>query len=150
MKILIISLLLISTLFGELKVGKSFPTLTLVDQFDTKTNIQKKGSTTLLLSFEKAVSSSIKKYIDTKEKDFLIKNNIMYISDISSMPSFITSMFAIPKMKKFAFKIALIHDEKEALFLDRKEGKVTVVTVKDNIVKRLNFVNAKDLDKVLK
>ena len=74
----------------------------------------------------------------------------MYISDISSMPSFITSMFAIPKMKKFTFKIFLIHDEKEALFLDKKEGKVTVVTVKDNIVKKLNFVKAKDLDKVLK
>ena len=150
MKILITSLLLISTLFAELKVGEAFPALTLVDQFDTKTEIQTKGSTTLLLSFEKDVSSSIKKYIDTKEKDFLTKNNIMYISDISSMPSFITSWLAIPKMKKFDFKISLINDEKEALFLDRKEGKVTVVTLKNNIIKTLNFVKAKDLDRFLK
>ena len=150
MKILITSLLLISTLFAELKVGEAFPALTLVDQFDTKTEIQRKGSATLLLSFEKDVSSSIKKYIDSKEKDFLAKNNIMYISDISSMPSFITSMFAIPKMKKFDFKISLINDEKEALFLDRKEGKVTVVTLKNNIIKTLNFVKAKDLDRFLK
>jgi len=150
MKILITSLLLISTLFAEIKVGEAFPTLTLVDQFDTKTEIQTKGSTTLLLSFEKDVSSSIKKYIDTKEKDFLTKNNIMYISDISSMPSFITSWLAIPKMKKFDFKISLINDEKEALFLDRKEGKVTVVTLKNNIIKTLNFVKAKDLDRFLK
>ena len=150
MKILITSLLLISTLFAEIKVGEAFPTLTLVDQFDTKTEIQTKGSTTLLLSFEKDVSSSIKKYIDAKEKDFLTKNNIMYISDISSMPSFITSWIAIPKMKKFTFNISLINDEKEALFIDRKEGKVTVVTLKNNIVKTLNFAKAKDLDKFLK
>ena len=69
MKILIASLLLVSTLFAELKVGEAFPTLTLVDQFDVKTKIQTKGSTTLILSFEKGVSSSIKKYIDAQEKD---------------------------------------------------------------------------------
>ena len=150
MKILITSLVLMSTLFAEIKVGETFPTLTLVDQFDKKTEIKTKGSTTLLLSFEKDVSSSIKKYIDAKEKDFLTKNNIMYISDISSMPSFITSWIAIPKMKKFTFNISLINDEKEALFIDRKEGKVTVVTLKNNIVKTLNFAKAKDLDKFLK
>ena len=150
MKILIASLLLASTLFAEIKVGEAFPTLTLVDQFDKKTEIQTKGTTTLLLSFEKDVSSSIKKYIDSKEKDFLTKNNIMYISDISSMPSFITSWIAIPKMKKFTFNISLINDEKEALFIDRKEEKVTVVKLKNNIIQTIDYVEAKDLDKVLK
>jgi len=41
-----------STLFAEIKVGETFPTLTLVDQFDKKTEIKTKGSITLLLSFE--------------------------------------------------------------------------------------------------
>jgi len=150
MKILITSLLLISTLFAELKVGESFPTLTLVNQFDTKMEIKKTGSTTLLLSFEKGVSSSIKNYIDSKEKGYLAKNNIIYISDISSMPSFITSMFAIPKMKKFAFKIALINNEKEASFLDRKAGRVTVITLKNNIIRTIDYIKAKDLNKILK
>jgi len=36
MKILFVTLLLISSLFAELKVGDSFPELTLVDQFDEK------------------------------------------------------------------------------------------------------------------
>ncbi len=150
MKIFITSLLLISTLFAELKVGETFPTLTLVDQFETKMEIKKKGSTTLLLSFEKNISSSIKKYIDTKEKSYLTKNNIMYISDISSMPTFITSMFAIPKMKKFAFKIALIYNAKEASLLDKKDKRVTVVTLKNNIIRTINYVKIKDLNKALK
>lgn len=150
MKILIISLLFISTLFADIKVGKSFPSLTLVDQFDTKTKIPEEGSTTLILSFEKGVSSSIKKYLVSKEKDFLTKNSIMYIADISGMPSFISSWIAIPRMKKFSFKISLINDKVEAEHLSKKDGKVTVVTLKDNIVKTLNFVNAKDLDTLLK
>ena len=150
MKLLITCLLFISTLSAELKVGESFPTLTLVDQFNVKTEIKTKGSTTLLLSFEKDVSSQIKTYLDTKEKYFLSTNSIMYISDISSMPSFITRMFALPKMKKFTFKVALINDEKEALFIDRKKGKVSVVTLKNNRIQTIKFVEPKALDSILK
>jgi len=134
------TLLLMSTLFAEIKVGDSFPKLTLQDQFDEKTEVKTKGATTLLLSFEKDVSSEIKKYIATKEKGFLVANNLMYISDISSMPSFITSWIAIPKMKKFTFKISLIYDEKEAESISRQEGKVTVVRLKDNRIEKITFV----------
>jgi len=150
MKILMTTLLLMSTLFAEIKVGEAFPKLTLVDQFDEKTEVKQKGSTTLLLSFEKDVSSDIKKYIATKEKGFLVKNNIMYISDISSMPSLITSWVAIPKMKKFTFKISLIYDEKEASSISRKEKKVTVVTLKNNRIEKILFVKPEALDTILK
>lgn len=150
MKILITCLLLISTLFAEQKVGDSFPKLTLVDQFNEKIKIKTNGSTTLLLSFEKDVSAKIKTYLATKEKDFLAAKNVMYISDISSMPSFITRMFALPKMKKFTFKVALIYDEKEALFIDRKKGKVSVIILQDNRIESIKFVDAKDLDSSLK
>ena len=150
MKILMTTLLLMSTLFAEIKVGEAFPKLTLVDQFDEKTEVKQKGLTTLLLSFEKDVSSDIKKYIVTKEKGFLVKNNIMYISDISSMPSLITSWVAIPKMKKFTFKISLIYDEKEASSISRKEKKVTVVTLKNNRIEKILFVKPEALDTILK
>lgn len=150
MKLLITCLLFISTLSAELKVGESFPTLTLVDQFNEKTEVRTKGSSTLLLSFEKDVSAEIKTYLDAKEKDFLSTNNIMYISDISSMPSLITRMFALPKMKKFTFKVALIYDEKEAKFIDRKKGKVSVFTLKNNHIKTIKFVDPKDLDSIIK
>ena len=138
-----------STLFAELDVGETFPKLTLVDQFDAKTEVKTTGNTSLILSFEKDVSSEIKTYLDTKEKDFLTLNNVMYISDISGMPSFITSWIAIPKMKKFNFKVSLINDEKEGIFIDRKEGKVTVITLKDNTIRSIEFIKARDLDKVL-
>ena len=149
MKILITSLLLISTLFAELHVGEPFPKLTLVDQFDAKTKVPATGKATLILSFEKDVSSEIKTYLDTKEKDFLSLNNVMYISDISGMPSLITSWVAIPKMKKFTFKVSLILNEKEGKFIDRKEGKVTVITLKNNTITSIEFVEAKALDRLL-
>lgn len=150
MKILITTLVLMSTLFAEIKVGEFFPKLTLVDQFNKKTEVKKKGSTTLLLSFEKDVSADIKTYLGAKEKGFLVENDMMYISDISSMPSFITRMFALPKMKKFTFKVSLIYDEKEATSINRQKGKVTVVRLKDNRIQKVTFIVPKELGSVLK
>ncbi len=144
------SILLISAVFADLEVGETFPSLKLADQFKIEQEIKTKGATTLIFSFEKDVSAGIKKYIHKKEKDFLIHNNIMYISDISSMPSLITKMFAIPKMKKFNFSVSLIRDEKVGDFINRKKGKVTVIKLKDNSITDIKFVNAKALDEALK
>lgn len=149
MKILISILLLISTLVAEIKLGEIFPKLTLEDQFSEKREVKQVGATTLLLSFEKDVSAEIKKYLESKEKGFLEANNFMYISDISRMPSFITSMFAIPKMKKFSFKIALIYDEEEAESLSREEGKITVISLEDNVIKNILFIEPNALDSLL-
>ena len=150
MKILFVTLLLITSLFAELKVGDSFPTLTLVNQFDEKIELKKEGSLKIILSFEKDVSAGIKTFLDTQEKNFLVDNNVVYISDISKMPSLITSWFAIPKMKQFDFKVALIYDEDEGKVLNRQEEKVTVMILNDNNITSIEFVNAKDLATVLK
>ena len=150
MKILFVILLLITSLFAELKVGDSFPTLTLVNQFDEKIELKKEGSLKIILSFEKDVSAGIKTFLDTQEKNFLVDNNVVYISDISKMPSLITSWFAIPKMKQFDFKVALIYDEDEGKVLNRQEEKVTVMILNDNNITSIEFVNAKDLATVLK
>ena len=153
-KILLTSLLLlglsVTTLTAEVKVGKAFPTLSLVDQFDKKTEVKTKGSTTLMLSFEKDVSKQIKNFIQSQEENYLTLRKIHYISDISEMPSLVTSLFAIPKMKKFNFNISLIYDEKEAKTLIREEGKVTIVTLKDNKVMKIKFVLPEELGTVLK
>ena len=149
MKILLTTLMLISSLFAEIKVGDTFPKLTLVDQFDEKTEVKQKGTTILLLSFEKDVSSGVKKYLKLKQKGFLEAHNMMYISDISSMPSFITSWVAIPKMKKFSFKVSLIYDEKEAAAIPRKKGKVSVISLKNSGIKKIEFIEPKDLDRAL-
>ena len=149
-KIIMTSLLLVSSLFAELKVGDTFPSLTLLDQFDEKVDISKEGESQLIFSFEKEVSSGIKAFLDSKDKNFLTQNNVTYISDISKMPSLITSWFALPKMKKFDFKVALIYDEEVGKEIPREEGKVSVVTLKDNVVTTIEFVEAQSLESILK
>ncbi|MBU1668925.1 hypothetical protein KKC13_10950 [bacterium] len=149
-KIIIASLVLVSSLFAELKVGDTFPALTLVDQFDEKVEVQKEGETKLIISFEKDVSSEIKAFLEGKDKNFLNDNNLTYISDISKMPSLVTSWFALPKMKKFDFKVALIYDEEAGKEIARQEGKVSVFALKNNTITAIDFVEPKALSSILK
>lgn len=54
-KVITVTLLLMSSLFAELKVGDAFPSLALVDQFDEKVEILTQGERQLIFSFEKEV-----------------------------------------------------------------------------------------------
>jgi len=67
MKIILASLLMISSLFAELKVGDTFPSLTLLNQFDEKIELKKEGSFKIILSFEKDVSAGVKTFLDTQD-----------------------------------------------------------------------------------
>jgi len=129
-------------LFAELKVGDSIPSLTLVNQFDERVEISKEGSSTLLLSFEKDISADIQEFLEKQDDNFLSDNHMVYISDISSLPTFLVNIFVLPSLKKFDFKVALIYDENE---LNREEKKATLIYLKDNMVTDIIFIEASKL-----
>jgi len=145
MKLFVLALLCITMLYSEVKVGDTFPVFHLEDQFGSHMSVPLRGKKLLWLSFEKEVSSEIKTFLDTKPKGYMTKHNIMYISDISPMPYLITKFFALPKMKKFDFKIALIDEDNVADVIPRKEGKVTRITLRNYTITKIDFVKANDL-----
>lgn len=56
----------------------------------------------------------------------------LYVADISGMPSFVTKLFALPKMQKYAFPIALSYDEENTENWPEKEDTVSVYKL-DNL-----------------
>jgi hypothetical protein len=142
MKILFINLLFITLLLAELKVGEIFPSLTLVNQYNETINIPKEGEHILLLSFEKDTSTALQLFLEKQEHGFLSDNNMTYISDISSLPTFLVKVFVLPKLKKFDFNVALLYEESG---LTHKEGHVTVIYLKDNRVEETLFIEMSKL-----
>lgn len=143
MKIILSTILLISTLFSDFKIGDTFPSLTLIDQFDKKIEVEIKGSVKVIISFEKEVSSGIKIFLDTQDDNFLVEHNITYISDISSVPSFLVNWVVLPKLKKFPFRVALMYDN--AVFSNIKEGKVLLFNLEDGRVMKVEWVEVTTL-----
>ena len=147
-KILTVSLLMSVVLFAGFKVGDTFPTLHLSNQFEKQTDVTNK-TRYILMAFEKDVSVETADFFKKQPKGFLEKKDLLYISDISSMPSFITSMFALPKMKKYPFSVLLINDDRGEEF-DKRDGMLTLYTLKHHKIIKIGFLYPKQLEKVLK
>jgi len=143
-KILTVSLVFSVMLFAGLKVGDTFPTLHLNDQFEKQTDVTNQ-TRYILMAFEKDVSVETTNFFKKQPKGFLEKKHLLYISDISAMPSFITSMFALPKMKKYPFPVLLINDNRGEQF-DKKNGVLTRYTLKHHKITAIDFILPKDLE----
>jgi len=146
-KLLFLSLVFTVLLSAGLRRGDTFPAFTLSDQFGKKTVFSTKTHF-ILMAFEKEVSIETANFLKTRKKGFIQKKHLLYISDISSMPSFITSMFALPKMKQYPFSVLLIQDGFGKHF-DRQAGKLTLYRVKNGMITEIDFVEPKKLSAFL-
>ena len=148
MRIVFLTLLSFSLLFAKVNSGDTLPPLALIDQFDNKLEV--KPNATVIISFQKSVSSEIQAYLDSKPKHYLKDNNILYISDMSAAPTFMIKLFGIPKMQKFDYKVALIYDDTVADKIQREDDKITIIKLKRDKIEGIQFVSPKDLNSVLK
>ncbi|BCN92391.1 hypothetical protein THMIRHAM_01760 [Thiomicrorhabdus immobilis] len=65
----------------------------------------------LVISQAKDAGKVVKESFDTLQLADLNQYQLLYIADISGMPGFVTKMFALPKMRDNAFRMALIKQE---------------------------------------
>lgn len=140
-------LVITTSLFAnELNLNANINSFSLTDQFNKMHTIDRKVKT-IIVSFEKDTSKDINEFLSSKKVDFLNKNSAVFIANISAMPSIITRMFALPKMKKYKHNILLIYDENDKRFV-QKDDKLTVYKLDNTLIKSINFINPKELAKV--
>ena len=142
-KLLWIAVLFTVTLFADFKVGDSFPDIFLSDQFGRSVKIES-SDRFVLMAFEKEVAMGIHEFITTQPKEFMSQQHIKYISDVSAVPSFAFSMFALPNMKKYPFSVMLIKDDFGKHF-EKREGKVSVYRLNNKKITAIQFMNPKVL-----
>ena len=65
----------------------------------------------LVVSQSKESGNIVKEAFEALELADLNQHQLVYIADISAMPSFVTKLFALPKMRDYAFPMALIQEE---------------------------------------
>ena len=104
---------------------------------------------TIIISDEKDSSAMINKFLNSKEKEFLEKKHTVFIADISKMPSLITSLFALPKMKKYKHTIYLHYTDEFAKFIPIVEEKVIILTIQNDKVSKISYITTlKELQEI--
>jgi hypothetical protein len=139
LKSIISVILFLSVCFAQsVKVGEELKPFTLSDQFDKVHSIDTQKYGLFLISSQKEVSSWVNGFLKTKSKNFLDQNRAVYICDIHTMPSIVTSLFALPKMRKYNYTMMLFY-EKNRVFPVREDA-LTVVKFKNKKVQTIRFI----------
>lgn len=144
-RIIFISLFTTYLFSNDFKVNKEITNFSLTDQFD-KIHTVSSDVKTIIVSFEKETGAVINEFLSTKEVDFLEKNKAIFIANISGMPSIITSMFALPKMRKYKHTILLIYDDDDKRFI-QKDDYSTLYKVQNGVIKNISYIKKEDLEK---
>lgn len=129
---------------NPLAVDSTVSELKIKDQFE-KEHTLNANIKTILFASDKATSDMLRDYLLplSEKENILEKNNAVYIADISGMPSLITKFFALPKMKKYPFKIFLLDETNNDKFL-MQENKITIYEVEDQLIKDVKYIATKE------
>lgn len=111
-------------------VGDVLAPLTLTDQHDRPIRIDAQ-TRIVIFSAEKPVSDWVSGVLSSQPAGVLGRLEAVYVSDISGMPSLITQMFALPKLRKLEFPMALAREASVVADLPRLPGMAAVLTMRD-------------------
>ncbi|MEJ2468024.1 MAG: hypothetical protein P8Y51_02950 [Campylobacterales bacterium] len=101
MKTLFALITLAASLFAGIPAGNAFPATTLEDQFEKRHSVSAEDRI-VLVSFERDVSNAVNAFLQKQPKGFLKVHNAKYIADISAMPTIVSKLFALPKIRRKA------------------------------------------------
>lgn len=127
---------------NDFDVNNKLPHFSLPDQFDKIHTINEK-ITTIIVSFEKDTGAMVNEFLSLQDKSYLSQHHAVFIANISGMPTIITKMFALPKMRDYAHNILLIYDENDKRF-SAKEGMSTVYKLNNGVIKEIFYVSSLD------
>ncbi len=140
-------LLLLSLSFGlfasnQIQVGSSLNDVRSY-KFETPTGRKMKvpnKSKLIIVAFEKDTGALVNEYLSTKEPQYLVKRHSIYIADIHKMPTIITNMFALPKLRKYKHLIYLHYDEDFQEIIPNKEEQVTLLYIENKKIVKISFI----------
>lgn len=125
---------------AELKEGDAFPPYTLTDPHGV-TNTLGAETRAVIISSEKGISEQVNAWLKQKPHGYLEAHRAEYVSDITPMPAIITTLFALPKMKKYPFRLLLAQDENFAKTYPHRPGKIALFLLDDrHAIRGLHFV----------
>ncbi len=149
-KIILILLLLNTFVFGAISINDDMSNFKSLDQFDKEHKVTNQTKQ-MIFAFKKASGHSMKEFLVTKNTNYLNDKDIMFVADVSAMPTII-QWFALPSLKDYPFPIIVFNnDELSAKYKDEKNiEKIMVVILKNMIVSDIKyFDDVKLLEKYL-
>lgn len=146
MKLLPVLLLALLPLAANaLETGDRLAPWTLLDQYDQPFTLDDQ-TRTLLVARSMDAAKMVNQALDGKPKGFLESRQTVFLADIQKMPAVIAKMFAIPKMRDYAYRVMLDRDARIVPRYAGDEDKVLWLQLRDGrLVSQQQFSSAERL-----
>lgn len=142
-------LCLLSTAVLALEPGERLAPWTLLDQHDAPYTLNDE-TRILLVARDMDGAKLVNAALEGKPKGYLDERHAVFLADISRMPSVIATLFAIPKMRDYNYRILLDRDARIAPRYQAGEGQVLWLQLDGlQIVAQQVFTRADDLRQAL-
>lgn len=142
-------LCLLSTAALALEPGERLVPWTLLDQHDAPYTLNDQ-TRVLLVARDMDGAKLVNAALDGKPRGYLEQRQAVFLADISRMPGVIASLFALPKMRDYSYRIFLDRDARIAPRYPAGEGEVLWLQLDGlQIVSQQVFSRADDLRKAL-
>lgn len=147
---LAVALLVAAPAFAEpYGVGSQLPALALVDQHGAPHPLDE-SVRVVLFSREMGAGGVIKSALEKDGAALLESSHALYVADVSGMPAFVRSMFALPGLRRRAYRIAIDDRGEATRDFPVIEGKPTVLVLdRLRVVRIENPATADELRRAL-
>ncbi|HEY0886618.1 MAG TPA: hypothetical protein VGE20_15110 [Ramlibacter sp.] len=123
------------------QTGASLSEMVLKDQHDQRLTVGRE-TRIIFVAAEMAASRMMTKALEALPPTTLKERQAVYIADISSMPEPISTIVAMPKMRKLPYAVAVVRNAGDVAHLPRKPGAVTVVRTEGGTVRAVDFASS--------
>lgn len=123
------------------QTGEFLPDLVLRDQHDQRLTVGR-DTRIIFVAAEMGASRMMTKALEALPPTALRERQAVYIADISSMPEPISTIVAMPRMRKLPYAVAVVRHAGEVAHLPRRPGAVTVVTIEGGTVRAVEFASS--------
>lgn len=120
-------------------VNQTLEPVTFQDQFEKPLPIEQ-STRLIVLSTSKGNGKQVHTIIESLPEGFLEKEGILCLTDLSSAPSLITSLFMTPKFKKYTYRLGMIQEDALADTLPKKKNYITLITLDQMKVTAIDYV----------
>jgi len=128
---------------ARLSVGDALPSLSLRDQHDTDVSVDA-SVRLLLLTRDMDAGALVKEALADRGRELLASAGAVYVSDVSGMPGFVRSMFALPALRKRPYAIALDEDGHATAAFPYEKGHVTILHVDGGRIASISQASTSD------
>lgn len=125
------------------KIGDEFPIRELEDQSESLKQIPEDISK-VFFTADMSASKIVNSALGEEKPEFLSENKSVLISDIHRMPGLITKFIALPKMKKYPYRLHLIRDDKMGEPFPKQKEKITFLKLKQGKITEIQFLETKE------